>query len=286
MKQKQLFITLAILAIAIVLSACGSAAASTPADSGAAIPEITIKAADYSFEAPAQIEAGLVKLTLVNDGQEPHHAQLVRLNDGVTLEQFQTALPQGPEAAFSLITAAGGPGVVDPGLRSQVILELTPGQYVLLCVIPSHDGVPHMAKGLLKPIEVVAHADHDHPGVSKPKADTVVKLLDFSFVLPSEIKAGKQLWQVVNEGPQPHEILIIKLAEGKTIADVQAFVQSFHGAPPFASVGGFQAINPGESGWLHLDLESGNYAAICYVSDPASGHAHAELGMLLPFTVK
>jgi hypothetical protein len=286
MKQKQLFITLASLAIAIVLSACGSAVASTPAGSGAAIPEITIKASDYAFEVPDQIEAGLVTVNLVNDGHELHHAQIIRLNEGVTPEQFQTALQQDPAAAFPLIMFVGGPGVVDPGRHSKVTLELSPGQYMLLCFIPSHDGVPHLAKGMIKPIEVVAHTDHDHPSVSEPKADAVVKLMDFSFVLPSEIKAGKQLWQVVNEGPQPHEIAIMKLAEGKTMADVQAFMQAPQGAPPFASVGGFQAINPDASGWLHLDLEPGNYVAICHVPDPASGHAHAELGMILPFSVK
>ena len=285
MKHKHLFIPLAILAIAIVLSACGSAAASTPADTGAAIPEITIKATDYSFEAPAQIEAGLVKLTLINDGQEHHMAQLIRLNDGVSMEQFQSALQENFEAAFALITVTGGPGVIDPGLRSQVTLELKPGNYVLLCFIPSHDGVSHLAKGMIRPIEVVAQADHDYAAL-KPKATATVKLLDFSFILPPEIKSGPQVWQVVNEGPQPHEMSIIKLAAGKSMADVQAFEESPHGAPPFTSIGGFQAIDPGASGWLHLNLEPGNYVAYCYVPDPASGHAHAELGMMMPFTVK
>ena len=285
MKPKHLFILLAILAIAIVLSACGSAAASTPADTGTAIPEIIIKAADYSFDAPAQIEAGLVKLTLINDGQEHHMAQLIRLNDGVSMEQFQSALQENFEAAFALITVTGGPGVIDPGLRSQVTLELKPGHYVLLCFIPSHDGVSHLAKGMIRPIEVVAQADHDHAAL-KLKATATIKLLDFSFILPPEIKPGPQVWQVVNEGPQPHELLIIKLAEGKSMADVQAFEESAHGEPPFTSIGGFQAINPGASGWLHLDLEPGNYVAYCYVPDPASGHAHADLGMMMPFTVK
>jgi uncharacterized cupredoxin-like copper-binding protein len=187
---------------------------------------------------------------------------------------------------LSFVAAVGGPGVVDPGLQNQVILELTPGQYVLLCFIPSHDGVPHVAKGMVRPIEVVTHSDHDHPGAPTPKADAAVKLLDFSFSLPSEIKAGEQLWQVVNEGQQPHEIEILKLSEGKTMADIQAFMQSPQGAPPFAAVGGFQAINPDASGWLLLDLEAGDYVAICYVPDSASGHAHAELGMVLPFSVK
>jgi len=284
MKKQQLFITLAIVVMAIVLSACTGASAATRVSSGSGIPEITITAKDYGFEAPEELQAGLVTINLVNEGQEPHHAQLVRLNDGVTLEQFNAALQEGEAAAFPLVNFIGGPGLVDPGLANQVTVELTPGQYLVMCFVPSHDGVPHLAKGMIKPINVVAATEQAN--VARPKADATVKLLDFSFILPSEIKAGKQVWQVVNEGEQIHEIMFIKLAEGKSIADVQAFQKAPHGVPPFKSIGGFQALTPGQTGWLNLDLEPGDYVALCYVPDPASGHAHLELGMIMPFSVK
>jgi hypothetical protein len=284
MNQKSLFITLAITLMVLILAACNTASAGTSTAPASDIPEITIKAADYSFDAPDQIEAGLVKVNLVNNGQEPHHAQLVRLNDGVTQDQFQSALQEGEAAAFPLIAFVGGPGLVDPGLQSQVTLDLTPGQYVLLCFIPSHDGMPHLAKGMVRPIEVVAATDQGE--TSEIKADATVKLLDFSFILPTEIKAGPQVWEVINEGPQPHELMLLKLAEGKSMDDVQAFIQAPHGAPPFSQIGGFQAINPGKSGWLNLDLTPGEYVALCHVPDPASGHAHTELGMVMPFSVK
>lgn len=286
MKHKNFFIILAVLLLALALSACGTAAASSKTSDVAAIPEITIKAADFSFDAPEQVEAGLVKVNLVNNGHEPHHAQIVRLNDGVTMDQFQAALQEGEAAAFPLIAFVGGPGLVDPGLTSQVTLDLTPGLYVLLCFVPSHDGIPHLAKGMVRPIEVVAATDTADSSVSRPRVDGTVKLMDFSFVLPAEIKAGRQVWEVVNEGQQPHEIMLVKLAEGKTMADIQAFMQHPHGTPPFSQIGGFQAINPGASGWLNLTLTPGEYIAICHVPDPASGHAHSELGMVMPFSVK
>ena len=117
MKRKSLFITFTTMVVlALLLTACNTASAGTKVALAAQIPEITIKAADFSFDAPAQIEAGLVKIKLVNDGQEPHHAQIVRLNDGVTLEQFQAALQEGEAAAFPLVAFVGGPGLVDPGL--------------------------------------------------------------------------------------------------------------------------------------------------------------------------
>ena len=282
MRPDQLYISSAILLMMLLLSACGPATLSEAA-SVPPIPEITIKATEYAFDAPAQIEAGLVSIILENHGQEPHHVQFVRLNNGVTMQQFQIALQQGPEAAV-LVTIAGGPGTVAPGGHQQVTLELIPGHYVLLCFASGHDDVPHLAKGMVAPLEVVPRTSQAH--MPEPKADGTVKLLDFSFVLQSEIKAGKQVWQVVNEGQQPHEIALIKLAEGKTMADATAFMQSPHGALPFELVGGFQAIAPGKSGWLDLDLQPGNYVAMCHVPDPASGKTHLEMGMIMPFSVK
>jgi hypothetical protein len=272
---KQLAVTMMMLTALLLLGACGTAG-------NTQIPQITIKTHDYSFEAPAQIEAGLVSIRLENEGQEPHHVQLVRLNDGVTMEQLQAKLQQGPEAALPLVTLDGGPGVVPSGKSQQVTVELTPGYYVLLCFVPSPDGIPHLAKGMVAPLEVVSGAERE---VSEPKANGLVRMLDFSFVLPTEIKTGPQVWKVSNDGQQPHEIALIKLAQGKTMADVQAFMQAPTGAPPFEDAGGLQGIDPGESAWLNLDLQPGNYVALCHIPDPASGKAHEELGMVLPFSV-
>jgi hypothetical protein len=80
--------------------------------------------------------------------------------------------------------------------------------------------------------------------------------------------------------------MIIKLAKDKSVTDVQSFLQSPHGTPPFTNLGGFQALTPGQTGWLNLNLEPGEYAALCHVPDPASGHAHTQLGMVMPFSVK
>jgi uncharacterized cupredoxin-like copper-binding protein len=220
---------------------------------------------------------------MVNKGQEPHHVQLARLNDGVTMEQFQTALQQGPEAALPLVTLTGGVGVIASGQSQEVMVELTPGQYVLLCFVSGHDNVPHLAKGMIASMEVVEGTGQAR--ASEIKSAGTVKLLDFSFVLPAEIKAGQQVWQIDNQGGQGHEFILVKLAEGKTMADVAAFMESPHGAPPFEFAGGLQGIAPGASGWLTLDLQPGNYVAMCHIPDPATGHAHTELGMVMPFRV-
>ncbi len=246
----------------------GASAAAAP---GPAAP-ITITARDYSFDAPDAVSAGPVSFVLQNEGQEPHHAQFVRLNDGVTLEQFGAALRQGPTAAFPLVTFRGGPAITDPGRTSfAVTLDLEPGTYLMLCFIESPDGVPHLAKGMVRPFVVAA-------------PPTVV-LRDFAFDLP-EIRAGVQTWYVVNQGPQPHEMAIARAPNDVTPEQIATALQS-PGAlsVPMEDVSGMQALSAGLSGWVTVDLSPGTYVLLCFVPDPATGLPHVALGMYAVVTV-
>jgi uncharacterized cupredoxin-like copper-binding protein len=276
-QRLSIFLLTALIALGLVLAGCGA----TPAV--ATIPQIVIKATDYAFDAPAQVNAGLISVRLENNGQELHHAQIARLQDGKTTADLQAALAQGEQAAIALLEFVGGPSVLDPGKSQEVVLDLKAGNYVLLCFIASADGVPHLAKGMVKPIQVVAAGQS---GAQAPRADASIILKDFGFEMPAGVKAGKQTWEIKNAGPQLHEMVIFKLAPGKTMDDVGAFFQSPAGPPPFEAVGGMQALSVGKSAWLVLDLQPGNYIALCNVPDPASGKAHAELGMIMPFTIK
>lgn len=271
------FLLTALAALGLVLTGCGA----TPAV--VTIPQIVIKATDYAFDAPAQVNAGLVSVRLENNGKEPHHAQLARLQDGKTMADLQAAFMEGEQAALALLEFVGGPAGLNPGQSQEVVLTLREGNYVLLCFLSSADGTPHFAKGMIKPLQVVAASQS---GAQAPQADASIVLKDFTFEMPMEVKAGKHTWEIKNQGPQLHEIAIMKLAPGKTIDDIGAFFQSPSGPPPFEWAGGMQALSVGKSAWLVLDLQPGNYVAICGVPDPASGKAHAELGMIMPFTVK
>ncbi|RIK41801.1 MAG: hypothetical protein DCC55_10885 [Chloroflexi bacterium] len=284
----------ATLLAAFALTACSPAAAQPSTPPAAAVEAavvtptvVQIVTKDHLFEAPAEIEGGWVTVKSRNEGAEPHHVQLAQLNDGVTFEAFVEALQQGPEVAFPLMSLAGGPGPLDTGGEAVVTVELAPGNYVLADFLPSADGVPHIAKGMLAPLTVVAPANGaDDVTVALPEVAGEVKLMSFSFVLPQEIQAGEQVWKVTNEGDQWHEISLIKLAEGKTMMDVTHWMHAPDGPPPFTNVGGMQGLDPGESAYLHLDLTPGEYVGLCHIPDPASGKEHAELGMVMPFTVK
>jgi hypothetical protein len=245
---------------------------------------VTIEASDFAFTAPDSIQAGLVTLRMRNVGREPHHAQLMRLNTNVTIEQFMTALSQGPGPAMQLVSLTGGPALVDPNGTSEVIVDLPEGQYVLVCFVESPDGVPHLAKGMVRPMRVTAPPIAGTP----PVAAQTVTMKDFTFEAPATLPAGRSIVRVVNDGPQPHEMVVLRLAQGRTVTDVTQFFSAVppSGPPPFQAVGGMQGLDRGLAGFASLELQTGDYAMICLIPDPASGRTHLDLGMSRGFSVR
>jgi len=234
-----------------------------------ALPEIQIEAADFSFHMPVQLQEGWVRVKLTNSGQEPHHVQFLRLNQGATFAQFQEALKQGEGPALALVQAEGGVGSVAPGMAAQAALYLPAGEYVVLCLVPSPDSVPHFARGMISSLSVT--------------------MRDFGFDLPASLPAGRLVVKVTNAGPEWHELNLLQLAPGKTMADVQAFMShpdEAGGPPPAIPVGGINGLGVGGAGYMLLDLQPGSYVAICNIPSAANqGKPHFALGMMKEFSV-
>jgi hypothetical protein len=281
---------LLLVALLGVLTACGSSTTATSTTStakAASIPAVTITAKDFSYVMPSNIPAGLVAVTMINKGSQPHQAQLLRLDNGVTPAQFQAALHHSPAAVFPIATLAGGPNSVMPGTRQQVILNLAPGQYAVVCFdTDPATGKPHYELGMVTFFRAATAPGQTQ--ASAPKADGAVTLQDFRIGLPGTATAGQHTWQVTNNGPQPHELAILKLAAGKGAQDLVTFLlaPSPAGPPPFSDAGGMGALTPSTSGWVKLTLTAGNYVALCFVPDRKTGKPHFMLGMLTPFTVQ
>ena len=296
MKNLALLFTLTLL---LILSAACSPAAleqapakqvepmedqNQPVAEAPSIPEISIDAADFSYSAPDTVIAGWVRVKLTNSGAEPHHVQFLRLNDGVSLAQFQEALKKGEGPALALVQQMGGVGAIAPTGSAQVVLNLPAGDYVILCFIPSpSDHVAHLAKGMIDTIKV---EQANGLTAEEPTATLAVNLKDFLFELPDSISTGPVVIKVTNEGPEPHELNLLMLAEGKTLEDVKQYLANPQGMPPFRPVGGMNGLNPGLSGYIEFDLQPGKYVAICNIPSPLLGHAHSELGMIQEFTIE
>jgi hypothetical protein len=253
-----------------------SSAATADAPSGAPAT-VTVTSNDFSFDAPAQIPAGAVTIQLENHGKELHQAQLIKLEDGKTVHDLAAAMKtHGPPPSW--MKFVGGPNGIAPGHQSNSTSVLAPGQYAYICFIPSPDGVAHAAKGMVRPFEVIAAPSG--AANTLPETDVTIKLVDFDFQSSKPLTAGKQRIMVENAGPQAHEIVLVKLAPGKTIEDFGTWAESMKGPPPAEPVGGVGVLEKGMRGTFTANLTAGDYGLICFVPDTKDGKMHLVHGMM------
>ena len=259
--------------------------AASAAPSSAAVATLAVTGKEYAFDLPASVPAGVTAITLTNAGQEEHQAQLVKIADDKTMTDLVAALQNpDPSAALQLITLSGGPTGVAPGATGTSTVDLQPGAYAFLCFISSPDGAPHIAKGMVAPLEVTGTATT----TALPAGDASLTLKDFSFDLDS-LTAGKHTVTVRNDGPQPHEATIVKLNDGVTVDTIKGMIGASpapSGPPPWRDVGGIAGIAAGATANMDVDLPAGDYAFICFVPDPATGKGHVELGMIGALTIQ
>ena len=240
-------------------------------------------ARDYAFTGPDQIPAGWISVKLINQGEDLHQLQFIKLPDGKTAEDFAAAMTANHTRLPAGIERRGGPNSVIPGEQGMATVHLDEGQYVVICGIPDRRGVPHVALGMLKALRVT-------PGLAKksdpPHGDITITEADFSFRLSAPIPAGRRTIRVVNTGSQAHEVVVVQLAPRATVdAFLDAFQPGVATLPAGQPVGGMVGLEPGGEGFFTIDFVRGQYGLICFLPDLVQRAPHFTRGMLLDVTV-
>jgi hypothetical protein len=91
---------------------------------------------------------------------------------------------------------------------------------------------------------------------------------------------------VTNAATQPHELVLMRLAPGKTAQDVLTWVQTHSGPPPAVPMGGAAFLSAGQSNDVPVDFEPGVYVLLCFVPDVKDGKPHLAHGMVRQITVR
>jgi hypothetical protein len=276
------------------IAPASSTTSETAAGTAAEIPQITITAQDDAFEMPDELPAGFVSITFANGGTLNHHGFVLRLLEGVTLEQAMEAMNaemEGSEASSEneIYDLAFFLPDTDPGTTNQATVELVPGQWVIVSfsMDAASDGppVPDWAKGLIKQFSVV----ETDGVVTAPEADLVVTIGADDFEMPSEVAAGEQTLQIVNAtGGADGYAFVVKLGEDTTVEDLlAAFEAMFAGQEPekmpvVSTVGGLMGYNLGESYYTTINFARGNYAIISSIGAGEFPYT----GLYKNFTVK
>ncbi len=125
------------------------------------------------------------------------------------------------------------------------------------------------------------------PPPPTPSAVTVTYTgAEYSFTGPDTVAAGLVTIRLVNAGKEPHQLALIRVDSGKTMADVAAAMKATMGPVPgwLTFVGGPNTIAPGDSSAAVQALTAGNYLLICFLPAP-DGKMHLEKGMIRMITV-
>ncbi len=117
---------------------------------GAAMPEadLEVSLVDFAFGVPLEIAAGTHTVHLENKGEQWHEMIIGRVDDNLTVREFQQLLSQ----ALANPAAEGPPeGIEDvafwfpmnAGEQAWLTLDLEPGTYIFVCGLPDLSGSGH-----------------------------------------------------------------------------------------------------------------------------------------------
>jgi hypothetical protein len=108
---------------------------------------------------------------------------------------------------------------------------------------------------------------------------------EFAIDVPDGF-SGQGTYLVRNDGGLFHELNIGRFDAGTDPVEViRQHAETGHGVGATEETG-MWVLAPDAEAYLQLDLEPGNYAFVCFLSDPEDQPSHALHGMYTLFTVQ
>jgi hypothetical protein len=113
---------------------------------------------EYSFSGPSTVAAGVTRFNLQNAGVESHQLEVARIPDETptpsTQENLESLFSEAQFHTALAPTVLGASALADAGATATIVVDLTPGRYILACGNSASDGVVHYAKGMITVLTV------------------------------------------------------------------------------------------------------------------------------------
>ena len=290
---------IALAAFAIGCGGGGTAGGSDTSDEDAAttsapqprerLPEtvqtLGIDATEYAFEIDPDelegLEAGWTRLEFDNVGQEPHQVMFARIKDGVDMAELAAAGANDSSGAGAIefVDMIGGVSYIGPGQQTTALVDLTEGPVLAMCYVPDRNGVAHALLGMSTTLTVGEGSASPDPAGADGAGEEVLgtfELAEDGYQVPDPLDAG--WYKVENTDTALHELSLLELGATVDEAEAGLLVEDLaaNRTPEveLEAVGGMGAISPGYEGYLHLDLEDGDYLAVDFMPDPGEPRPH------------
>ncbi len=270
----------AVLALALAGAVAGSCA--SPPRSPAPSPALHAVATANGYELPRTSPSGMLHVVFENRDTTTHELMFIRLAPGMTGDAYVAAVRSGadfPEGAID----CSGIGLTGAGERAEAWLRLEPGEYFLACWYRGH-----LERARVQTLAVTADTT---VGITPPPADVSVRLADFQFDLRDSVAKGERVLKVETLGPSKHEMDIFRLEEGRSLAELRAWMHAGKRGPgPATPVGGvLDSHDLARVVWLKRDFAPGRYVLWCGMpmvdNVEIPNGQHADAGMVRVFVV-
>jgi hypothetical protein len=226
-------------------------------------------------------------VTLDNQTNAPNDATFFAQPEGVPIEQVKSDLQKSeaiPDWVYS--TAFIGGPVAPAGTTSAAIIDLSAGDWVIAQTSAETSSYA--------PVTLKVTGDAEPAKSGAVPSDLKVTMKGYKFDFPEEVAAGPQVWEVTNDDPVPHFIVLLRYPGPVTEQDVEALLAEDSGTPSanltidpskIREAGFVPVHTQGKISWIETDLTPGTYIALCFMSDKGSMAPHAAMGMYDIFAV-
>ncbi|MDZ7806670.1 MAG: hypothetical protein U5K71_06110 [Gracilimonas sp.] len=254
------------------------------------VPEAAIQAADEAGESIVQHWHGALTVPF-QENFNPYIKGDIEYGEFVDSLVAEISV-KGPWYFDPGAPTMGGPGFTAAGSSSATTVYLDPGEYIVECYVKDEEQVFHSYIGMLEHLTVTGEQN----GAEEPQAGKTVTISSENGIEFTEpFSAGEQIVEVHYADQATyghllgHNVQLVKLEDAEDDSLLQSVGEWMNWTTPFGLtakapagakfVGGVMEMTEGQSGYMHLDLEPGDYAWIAEVPDPA------DKGMLKTFTV-
>jgi plastocyanin len=244
---------------------------------------VEFAALDFVFAGPSEIPSGWTTFRMPNRGEEHHVMILIQLPEGVSYADYHAATNQRGATGsrpdwWGEQVIMGGPAALAPGLTGETTVKLDPGEYAMVCPVPTADGTQHSALGMMRPLTVT----EEDSGAPEPEADITMTLRGIEFEMDGVITPGRHTIRVVFEHQpegKPHDVHVARLGPNQTLEDFTAAMETLDLTDSdFYFIGGAEDMPEGYTAYFTADFEPGRYAFWC--------HFHSGDGMVQEFRVE
>ncbi len=264
----------------------------------AATADVSVEYMNGALTGPQLFEGtGYHSITLMNNSDQLATFSLARLHAGSSVGDYTAANDaftasldgQGDSVAAvkNLLALADALSGTEVKAHTEITMfaDLQQGTYVVSAFADGDEGA--LSAPTYLPFMVTASGTE----AAAPEASYVVHFSDFAFDFPATVDAGSNLWEISNTGEQPHIAVFFKLLPDKTMAELETFLNDETGQagpPPFDTdvMLDLEALSPGQTVYMPLDMAAGEWVAVCFVQDLENPElSHAMEGMIQEFAV-